>query len=423
MATLKTVIGNVKGPKGDKGEIGPAGPAGPKGEQGIQGNTGPTGAQGPAGPEGPIGNTGPAGPAGPAGPKGDPGPAGPTGPKGDPGTTDFNDLQNKPDLILRSGGTFTGLVKVTKTNNAFEFNSDSNQPQFIEFRKGAARKVYLGSSTGSDQNKFEIAGENGAYFVINGFSNLTARLAYVELGNSLRLGYGQDFANFSPEGNRTKKLRFFNNAIGNNAYFDLETLGTLELNTNSVNNGRTCDIYFKRNGQGKGQIGYTNGKLFIWNETSGKTFEMQDNGNTKLPAANLVDTSKEVIQSINNNTNAVSKIKTEKWDNTLVQSWSSTDGTQNWVKYPNGVLEQWGRYTTNIDGSVNRYFNINFPVAFSKKPSGVCSTYYNLNEESRVPQCSFYNDGIRGNVPLNFKLNFRVSENDGLYWYAIGFWK
>ncbi len=67
----------LKGPKGDKGDTGergpqgvpgPVGPAGPTGEQGIQGQTGPQGAPGPA------------------------------GPKGDPGTTDYNQLDNKPDL-------------------------------------------------------------------------------------------------------------------------------------------------------------------------------------------------------------------------------------------------------------------------------------------------------------------------------------
>lgn len=67
----------LKGPKGDKGDTGergpqgvpgPVGPAGPTGEQGIQGQTGPQGTPGTA------------------------------GPKGDPGTTDYNQLDNKPDL-------------------------------------------------------------------------------------------------------------------------------------------------------------------------------------------------------------------------------------------------------------------------------------------------------------------------------------
>lgn len=49
---------------------------------------------GPAGPQGPKGDTGDAGPQGPQGPKGD------TGPAGAPGTTDYNQLQNRPDLSV-----------------------------------------------------------------------------------------------------------------------------------------------------------------------------------------------------------------------------------------------------------------------------------------------------------------------------------
>lgn len=75
----------LKGPKGDKGDTGergpqgvpgPAGPTGPKGEQGIQGQTGPQGVPGPA------------------------------GPKGDPGTTDYNQLDNKPDPTLKADKSY-----------------------------------------------------------------------------------------------------------------------------------------------------------------------------------------------------------------------------------------------------------------------------------------------------------------------------
>ena len=39
MATVKTLIGNIKGPKGDTG---PAGPTGPKGDTGADGANGKT---------------------------------------------------------------------------------------------------------------------------------------------------------------------------------------------------------------------------------------------------------------------------------------------------------------------------------------------------------------------------------------------
>ena len=81
-------ITNVKGAPGDKGDTGP---------RGLQGIPGPVG---PAGAKGEPGQTGPAGPAGAQGPMG------PTGPKGDPGTTDYNQLDNKPNLALKADKTY-----------------------------------------------------------------------------------------------------------------------------------------------------------------------------------------------------------------------------------------------------------------------------------------------------------------------------
>ena len=60
MATVKTFIGNIKGPKGEQGEVGPQGPQGeqgPEGKQGITGNTGPQGEVGPQGPQGEVGKS------------------------------------------------------------------------------------------------------------------------------------------------------------------------------------------------------------------------------------------------------------------------------------------------------------------------------------------------------------------------------
>ena len=74
------------GPKGDKGDKGEPGEPGQDGEDGAQGPIGP---QGEAGPKGEPGENGKDGEQGPKGDKGD---------TGEPGTTDYNQLENKPDL-------------------------------------------------------------------------------------------------------------------------------------------------------------------------------------------------------------------------------------------------------------------------------------------------------------------------------------
>lgn len=98
-------ITNVKGAPGDKGDTGPRGP------QGIPGPVGPTGAKGDAG------QTGPAGPAGAQGPMG---PVGPAGPKGDPGTTDYNQLDNKPDLALKADKNYVDTQDTALTKKIDE---------------------------------------------------------------------------------------------------------------------------------------------------------------------------------------------------------------------------------------------------------------------------------------------------------------
>lgn len=94
--TQKAELKGSKGDKGDTGERGPqgvpgpVGPAGPKGEQGIQGQTGPQGAPGPA------------------------------GPKGDPGTTDYNQLDNKPDPTLKADKTYVDSQNAALTKRIDE---------------------------------------------------------------------------------------------------------------------------------------------------------------------------------------------------------------------------------------------------------------------------------------------------------------
>ena len=107
----------LKGPKGDRGDTGPRGP------QGIPGTVGPTGAKG---------ETGQAGPAGPTGAQG---PIGPTGPKGEPGTTDYNQLDNKPDLtryVSKSGDTMTGnLIVPSVSINGSDFLTGTGFPNGV----------------------------------------------------------------------------------------------------------------------------------------------------------------------------------------------------------------------------------------------------------------------------------------------------
>lgn len=94
--------------KGEKGE------QGPQGEQGLQG---PQGEKGDKGDKGDKGEQGEVGPMGPQGPQGEQGPVGPQGPAGSGGTTNYNDLENKPqingvELSGNKSGSDVGLVNV-----------------------------------------------------------------------------------------------------------------------------------------------------------------------------------------------------------------------------------------------------------------------------------------------------------------------
>lgn len=91
---------------GSGGGVGPRGPEGPPGKQGPQGVQGE---------RGPAGDPGPPGPPGQPGIQGPPGPPGPPGQKGDPGTTDYNQLENKPDLSLLLPKAEAAEVYATKT--------------------------------------------------------------------------------------------------------------------------------------------------------------------------------------------------------------------------------------------------------------------------------------------------------------------
>lgn len=193
MATLKVVIGNVRGPKGDKGDKGDPGAQGPKGEKGEQGIQGIQGAVGPAGPAGKDGATGATGPQGEQGipgergpqgvkgdkgdrgpqgeqgiqgiqgPKGDTGPVGPPGPKGDTG--DLTPYQKKEDNTL----TTTSKTVVGGIN---ELNSGKLEK--TEKANSATTADKAGSCTGNSATatKLQTARTiNGVSF--DGTANIT----------------------------------------------------------------------------------------------------------------------------------------------------------------------------------------------------------------------------------------------------------
>ena len=78
--------------------VGPQGPAGEKGDPGEKGDKGDPGIQGPKGERGERGERGEKGDPGIQGPRGERGEKGEKGDTGPAGTTDYNELNNKPDL-------------------------------------------------------------------------------------------------------------------------------------------------------------------------------------------------------------------------------------------------------------------------------------------------------------------------------------
>lgn len=209
------------------------------------------------------------------------------------------DASSLSSYVRKSGETITGVLKTTKPDVAMEFSSTTSQAQYMQFKKGSSRKVYMGFPAANDQNKFSIFGEDNAWLEVGGFANLKARLNFLELGQQLRLGHGAGVASISPEDNSTKTLRFFNDSVGQNSFFNLESMGTLEFNTKDSNNNRAFDIKFKRKGANKGSIGYTSGKIFMHNASSQKTIELRDNGHASYPAMNLNTDAKEIVGAIN----------------------------------------------------------------------------------------------------------------------------
>ena len=153
-------------PKGDKGDAGPTGPQGPTGPTGLTGPEGPVGKGltilGEKQNEGELPPTGNLGDGwliggnlyvwqgtkwlnvgnikGPKGDDGQPGQQGPPGPAGAPGTTDYNQLQNLPDLSIyqpKEAGKGLSTNDYTAQHNRFVTHmlskSDNNPLIKVEF--------------------------------------------------------------------------------------------------------------------------------------------------------------------------------------------------------------------------------------------------------------------------------------------------
>ena len=133
-----------QGPQGLKGETGATGPAGPQGLQGVKGDKGDKGDPGTPGVKGATGATGPQGPKGDTGATGAVGPQGPKGDTGPAGTTDYNALQNKPNLglymPLAGNHTKSGNLTVTGALNGNTITSTGNVTAYSDRKTKANLK-------------------------------------------------------------------------------------------------------------------------------------------------------------------------------------------------------------------------------------------------------------------------------------------
>lgn len=133
-----------QGPQGLKGETGATGPAGPQGLQGVKGDKGDKGDPGTPGVKGATGATGPQGPKGDTGATGATGPQGPKGDTGPAGTTDYNALQNKPNLglymPLAGNHTKSGNLTVTGALNGNTITSTGNVTAYSDRKTKANLK-------------------------------------------------------------------------------------------------------------------------------------------------------------------------------------------------------------------------------------------------------------------------------------------
>lgn len=144
------------------------------------------------------------------GDQGVPGEKGETGATGPAGTTDYNQLQNKPNLD--NFITKNSTLELSDANIAIKLISKNNQAQYEEWVKNNVRKVIYGFESSSSNDKF----------VFNGFTHFSARLPYVEFGQKLKMGHGGSDVFFTPEDNTIKTLKFYDGSVGSNCLFNLD---------------------------------------------------------------------------------------------------------------------------------------------------------------------------------------------------------
>lgn len=212
--------------------------------------------------------------------------------------------------INKNGDTVTGTFNMNNCVAPFIFNTPNNQAQYNEWKKNNIRKIIFGFESSTSADKFVFNGYNNTFLEMNGFKYIKA-IQPITFGEKIKAGFGSTEVIFSPEDNTRKAMKFYDSSIGANSYFDLKSMGVLDLDTNDSNNGRTFDISFNRKGVKKGEIGYTNGKIFIYNASSQKSIELKDDGQLLLPATNLSTPSKDVVGAIN----YLSENKMNKTDN------------------------------------------------------------------------------------------------------------
>lgn len=107
----------------------------------------------------------------------------------------------------------------------------------------------------------------------------------------------------------------------------------------------------------------------------------------------------------------------------IVESGSNTNG--NWIKFSNGIIQQWGSINNTSAGSVNLYF----PVEFidNNYSIQVTNRYYSNGgtEATKIIQTVQY--GLNGQIcTIYFRDANGVSQtNQNMIcnWFAIGRWK
>ena len=161
------------------------------------------------------------------GDQGIPGEKGEIGATGPAGTTDYNQLQNKPNLdnFINKNST----LELNNSDTAIKLVSKNNQAQYEEWVKNNVRKIIYGFENSSSNDKFVFNGYNNTFLEFNGFTHFSARLPYVEFGQKLKMGHGGSDVFFTPEDNTIKTLKFYDGSVGSNCLFNLDFGGKSKI--------------------------------------------------------------------------------------------------------------------------------------------------------------------------------------------------